>query len=96
MEMQAGAQSVSEQEAKGAEILRRLELERFRTLLKRNWLSGPGQEFTWTSRLDAQTTLQDAQKRNKQLQESRGSRSKILEPTYDAISAWSPHLREGH
>ena len=46
--------------------------------------------------LDAQTTLQDAQKRNKQLQESRGSRSKILEPTYDAISAWSPHLREGH
>ncbi|CAE7412904.1 ppsC [Symbiodinium sp. CCMP2592] len=76
VEMQAGAQSV--EEAKGASILRQLDTEKLRSLLKRNYLQGPGNqgdEF-----VAAQTSLEEAKASNKRMQDEGSQRSQLLRP----------------
>ncbi|CAE7657451.1 unnamed protein product [Symbiodinium sp. CCMP2592] len=89
VEMQAGAQSV--EEAKGASILRQLDTEKLRSLLKRNYLQGPGnqgEEF-----ITAQTTLEEAKASNKRMQEEGAQRSMLLRPVADSIDTWGTQLR---
>ncbi|CAE7253788.1 unnamed protein product [Symbiodinium sp. CCMP2592] len=89
VEMQAGAQSV--EEAKGASILRQLDTEKLRSLLKRNYLQGPGnqgEEF-----ITAQATLEEAKASNKRMQEEGAQRSKLLRPVADSIDTWGTQLR---
>ncbi|CAE7814291.1 MKK3 [Symbiodinium sp. CCMP2592] len=89
VEMQAGAQSVDE--AKGASILRQLDTEKLRSLLKRNYLQGPGnqgEEF-----FSAQTTLEEAKASNKRMQDEGSQRSQLLRPVADSIDTWGTQLR---
>ncbi|CAE7030898.1 cpt [Symbiodinium sp. CCMP2592] len=89
VEMQAGAQSV--EEAKGASILRQLDTEKLRSLLKRNYLQGPGnqgEEF-----FSAQTTLEEAKASNKRMQDEGSQRAQILRPVADSIDTWGTQLR---
>ncbi|CAE7839828.1 cpt [Symbiodinium sp. CCMP2592] len=89
VEMQAGAQSV--EEAKGASILRQLDTEKLRSLLKRNYLQGPGNqgdEF-----FAAQTSLEEAKASNKRMQDEGSQRSQLLRPVADSIDAWGTQLR---
>ena len=41
-EMQSGALSVADKEARGAQLLRQLDISHFRDCLKRSYLDGPG------------------------------------------------------
>ncbi|CAE6963924.1 ppsC [Symbiodinium sp. CCMP2592] len=89
VEMQAGAQSV--EEAKGASILRQLDTEKLRSLLKRNYLQGPGNqgdEF-----VAAQTSLEEAKASNKRMQDEGSQRSQLLRPVADSIDTWGTQLR---
>ncbi|CAE6923501.1 unnamed protein product [Symbiodinium sp. CCMP2592] len=89
VEMQAGAQSV--EEAKGASILRQLDTEKLRSLLKRNYLQGSGNqgdEF-----FAAQTSLEEAKASNKRMQDEGSQRSQLLRPVADSIDAWGTQLR---
>ena len=87
VEMQAGAHEVTE--ARGAAVLRHLDTEKLRTLLKRNYLQGhQGEEF-----FAAQTSLEEAKASNKRMQEEGAARSKVLKPVADTFDTWGPQLR---
>ena len=89
VEMQAGAHEVTE--ARGAAVLRHLDTEKLRTLLKRNYVQGPGgqgDEF-----FAAQTSLDEAKASNKRMQEEGAGRAKVLKPVADTIDTWGPQLR---
>ncbi|CAE6958922.1 cpt [Symbiodinium sp. CCMP2592] len=80
VEMQAGAQSVDE--PKGAAILRHLDTEKLHSLLKRNYLQGPGNQGEEFS-----------QRRLPSRRPRRAARSQILRPQVDSIDTWGPQLR---
>ena len=61
---------------KGAALLRHLDTEKLRTLLKRNYLQGPGQQGE--ELLAAQTTLEQAKSSNQRMQAEGAARSKAL------------------
>ena len=88
--MQAGAHEVDD--APGASVLRHLDTEKLRALLKRNYLQGPGEEF-----FAAQTSLDldQAKASNKRMQEEGEARAKVLKPVAEsiAIDTWGPALR---
>ena len=74
-----------------AAVLRHLDTEKLRTLLKRNHLQGPGhqgEEF-----FAAQTSLKEAKASNKRMQEEGAARSKVLKPVADTFDTWGPQLR---
>ena len=88
-QMQAGAQEV--EDAKGAAILRHLDTENLRSLLKRNYLKGPGNqgdEF-----FAAQTSLEQAKAVNQRMEAEGAARSKALRPVAHAIDTWGPQIR---
>ncbi|CAE7523088.1 unnamed protein product, partial [Symbiodinium sp. CCMP2456] len=88
-QMQAGAHEVAD--APGASVLRRLDIENLRSLLKRNYLQGPGQqgeEF-----FAAQTSLEADRASNKRMQEEGELRAKLLKPVVETIDTWGPQLR---
>ncbi|CAE7360270.1 cpt [Symbiodinium microadriaticum] len=86
----AGAHEVDD--APGASVLRHLDTEKLRALLKRNYLQGPGEEF-----FAAQTSLDldQAKASNKRMQEEGEARAKVLKPVAEsiAIDTWGPALR---
>ena len=69
-------------EAHGAAVLRRLDVEKFRSFLKRKWQDEKGQPQD--ALLASQTTLERKQKRKLEL----------LLPTYDTISVWPEKVRK--
>ncbi|CAK9050511.1 Carboxypeptidase T, partial [Durusdinium trenchii] len=70
------AERREKKEAHGAAVLRRLDVEKFRSFLKRKWQDEKGQPQD--ALLASQTTLERKQKRKLEL----------LLPTYDTISVW--------
>ena len=64
-EMQSGALSVADKEARGAQLLRQLDMNHFRDCLKRSYLDGPGANIA-----QAQTTIEEARRQNLARQEA--------------------------
>ena len=74
-----------------ASVLRHLDTEKLRSLLKRNELQGlghQGEEF-----FAAQTSLDQAKASNKRMQEEGETRSRLLKPMAEPIDTWGPKLR---
>ena len=84
------APSVDDDKAKSAQVLRHLDLDRFRSLLKRDYIQGPGGNLD--TLLDAQTELDKVQKKRRQ--DEGTEQHQLLSPTPDAVLVWSDKLRQ--
>ena len=87
-EMQSGALSVADKEARGAQLLRQLGLNHFRDCLKRSYLDGPGANIA-----HAQTTVEEARRQNlaRQAAGVKSAQELYLKP--EPISVWSDKAR---
>ena len=87
-EMQSGALSVADKEARGAQLLRQLDMNHFRDCLKRSYLDGPGANIA-----QAQTTIEEARRQNLARQEAGVKQTKELYLKPEPFSAWSNKAR---
>ena len=87
-EMQSGALSVADKEARGAQLLRQLDISHFRDCLKRSYLDGPGANIA-----HAQTTVEEARRQNLARQAAGVKNSKELFVKPEPMSVWSSKAR---
>ena len=87
-EMQSGALSVADKEARGAQLLRQLDISHFRDCLKRSYLDGPGANIA-----HAQTTVEEARRQNLARQAAGAKNSKELFVKPEPMSIWSAKAR---
>ena len=87
-EMQSGALSVADKEARGAQLLRQLDMNHFRDCLKRSYLDGPGANIA-----QAQTSIEEARRQNLARQEAGVKHTKELFLKPEPLSAWSNKAR---
>ena len=83
-EMQLGALSVADKEARGAQLLTQLDISYFRDCLKRSYLDGPGANIA-----HAQTTVEEARRQNLARQAAGVKNSKELFVKPEPMSIWS-------
>ena len=83
-EMQSGALSVADKEARGAQLLRQLDTSHFRDCLKRSYLDGPGANIA-----HAQTTVEEARRQNLARQAAGVKNTKELFLKPEPMSVWS-------
>ena len=86
--MQSGALSVADQEARGAQLLRQLDISHFRDCLKRSYLDGPGANIA-----HAQTTVEEARRQNLARQAAGVKNAKELFLKPEPMSVWSSKAR---
>lgn len=86
--MQTGALSVEDKEALGAQVLRHLDMERFRACFKRSYLDGLGASIA-----HAHTTIEEARRQNLANQEKGSKRAAELKLTPEPKSMWSEKAR---
>ena len=87
-EMQSGALSVADKEARGAQLLRQLDISHFRDCLKRSYLDGPGANIA-----HAQTTVEEARRQNLARQAAGVKNTKELFLKPEPMSVWSSKAR---
>ena len=78
--MQSGALSVADQEARGAQLLRQLDISHFRDCLKRSYLDGPGANIAH---------VEEARRQNLARQAAGVKNTKELFLKPEPISVWS-------
>ena len=87
-EMQSGALSVPDKEARGAQLLRQLDISHFRDCLKRSYRDGPGANIA-----HAQTTVEEARRQNLARQAAGAKNAKELFLKPEPMSVWSSKAR---
>ena len=92
--MQEGAQSLSHEEARGAEVLRHLSISKLQGYLKRKHEGDSGSGGAWQRIALAQTSLSEAKTANKEFQEQGRHKRNTLRPAVnDRDDLWSPQAQ---
>ena len=91
--MQEGAHEVPQSEARGAAILRHLDMGKFEGYLKRKYEAPERCRDTWSQITMAQTSLAEAKESNRKWQEEHRGRTLALKPLPD-INLWTPRVQE--
>ena len=91
--MQEGAHEVPQSEARGAAILRHLDMGKFEGYLKRKYEAPESSRDTWSQITMAQTSLAEAKESNRKWQEEHRGRTFALKPLPD-INLWTPRVQE--
>ena len=91
--MQEGAHEVPQSEARGAAILRHLDMGKFEGYLKRKYEAPESSRDTWSQLSMAQTSLGEAKESNRKWQEERRGRTFALKPLPD-INLWTRRVQE--
>ena len=81
--MQEGAHEVPHSEARGAAVLRHLDMGKFEGYLKRKYESPESSKDTWSQITMAQTSLAEANESNRKFQEEHRGRTFALKPLPD-------------
>ena len=87
--MQEGAHEVPQSEARGAAILRHLDMGKFEGYLKRKYEAPESSRDTWSQLTMAQTSLAEAKDSNRKWQEEHRGQTFALKPLPD-INLWTP------
>jgi hypothetical protein len=90
-ELQSGALSIGDEEAKGAQMLRQLDLEKLRAALERNFLEGPGSSEAAFEQ--TKTSLEKAKEQNLARQKQGAVASHLLSKP-EPLSTWGRDLRK--
>ena len=91
--MQEGAHEVPQSEARGAAVLRHLDMGKFERYLKRKYEWPESSRDTWSQISMAQTSLAEAKESNRKFQEERRGRTFALKPLPD-INLWTPRVQD--
>jgi hypothetical protein len=93
--MQEGAQTLSQEEARGAAVLRHLSVSKLQHYLKRKHEGDPGSSDAWQQIAMAQTSLSEAKAANREFQEQGQHKRKMLRPAVnDVDDLWSPKVQQ--
>ena len=92
-DLQSGALSV--EDAKGAEALRRLDMVKFKEVLKRKFLEGPGSnQSAWEAMNRSMVDLDTAKAKNRGYEEARRAYKQYLTPPTENPSIWGEELQQ--
>ena len=93
--MQEGAQSLSHEEARGAEVLRHLSISKLQGYLTRKHEGDSGSSDAWQQIALAQTSLSEAKEANNETQEQGRHKRNMLRPAVnDRDDLWSPQVQK--
>ena len=92
-DMQSGAISV--EDPQGAELLRRLDMMKFKEVLKRKFLEGPGSNQSSLEALNRSVVnIEQAKLQNKKYEEERRNYKASISPPVGNPTIWGPELQE--
>ena len=92
-DMQSGAMSV--EDPQGAEALRHLDLVKFKEVLKRKFLEGPGSnQSAWEALNRSMVDLDTAKAKNREYEQARRAYKQFLTPPPGAPSIWGEDLQQ--
>ena len=92
-DMQSGAMSV--EDPQGAEALRHLDLVKFKEVLKRKFLEGPGSnQSAWEALNRSMVDLDTAKQKNREYEEARRAYKQFLTPPPGNPSIWGENLQQ--
>ena len=92
-DLQSGALSV--EDPKGAEALRHLDMVKFKEVLKRKFLEGPGSnQSAWEALNRSMVDLDTAKAKNREYEEARRAYKQCLTPPTGNPSIWGEELKE--
>ena len=92
-DMQSGAMSV--EDPQGAEALRHLDLVKFKEVLKRKFLEGPGSnQSAWEALNRSMVDLDTAKAKNREYEEARRAYKQFLTPPPGTPSIWGEELQQ--
>ena len=92
-DMQSGAMSV--EDPQGAEALRHLDLVKFKEVLKRKFLEGPGSnQNAWEALNRSMVDLDTAKAKNREYEEARRAYKQFLTPPPGNPSIWGENLQQ--
>ena len=92
-DIQTGALSV--EDPKGAEALRHLDMVKFKEVLKRKFMEGPGSnQSAWEALNRSMVDLEQARARNKEYEDTRRSYKQFLTPPPGTPGIWGEELQK--
>ena len=92
-DLQSGAMSV--EDPKGAEALRHLDMVKFKEVLKRKFLEGPGSnQSAWEALNRSMVDLDTAKAKNREFEEARRAYKQYLTPPTGTPSIWGEELQQ--
>ena len=91
-DLQCGALSV--EDPQGAEMLRRLDMMKFKEVLKRKFLEGPGSNQSSLEALNrSMVSIDQAKEQNRKYEEERKTYKAFITPPVGIPSIWGPELQ---
>ena len=92
-DLQSGALTVDDPQ--GAEVLRKLDMVRFKDILKRKFLEGPGSnQSAWEALNRSQVSLEEAKERNRAYEQERRNYKQLFTPPPGEPSIWGEELQK--